>query len=496
MQVQPLTKIELFRRIDAIPDPVKKAKAIDLALGLYKPSVSLSAFVEKTTKHKLDPWQHHLCDVLSTLPASKGRRLLVAAPPQGGKSIIVSQRFPAWLLAKKPTHRIKLACYNITHAARFGKIVRDLMQSAEFAGMFPDPTLKLPSVSSAEEWSTSARSALRDGQPSFKALGLATGFVGQGADTLIIDDPYASPQDAYSPIINATTHAFWSDTAKPRLNDDTNVVVMFHRYTETDLAGWLMEQEPDEWELIRYAAIADGDYVHPDTGKAYPDPLGRDEGQKFSGRFSDDWYETQQKNTFVWLSQFQGRPSAKEGGMFKIHQLPIVDAAPAGEGVKRVRYWDLGGSDSKKADYSVGCLMSKSADGLFYVEDVQRGQWSPKERNEHIRNTCEADRERYGAIPTWIEKVPGLAVEVIDNIVRYLAGYGVHTEMAKNDKVTRADPFASQCEANNVRVVRGPWNMAFRNELTAFPHGKNDDQVDGASGAFSKLSKQREWMVF
>jgi predicted phage terminase large subunit-like protein len=364
------------------------------------------------------------------------------------------------------------------------------MQSGEYAAMFPSPKLRLPAVASTEEWSTSARRSLQDGQPSFKALGLATGFVGQGVDTLIIDDPYASPQDAYSPIVNASTHGFWSDTAKPRLNDDTNVVVMFHRYTETDLAGWLMETEPDEWELIRYAAIADGDYIHPETGRVYPDPIGRAEGEKFSARFSDDWYETQQKNTFVWLSQFQGRPSAREGGMFKLHQLPIVPAAPVE--AQRVRYWDLGGSDSKKADYSVGCLMSKTPEGLFYIEDVKRGQWSPKERNEHVRTTAENDKQKYPDVKTWIEKVPGLAVEVIDNIVRYLAGFSVHTEMAKNDKVTRADPLASQCEANNVKVVSGPWNAAFRSELMAFPNGKNDDQVDAASGAFSKLAGQRK----
>jgi predicted phage terminase large subunit-like protein len=110
--------------------------------------------------------------------------------------------------------------------------------------------------------------------------------------------------------------------------------------------------------------------------------------------------------------------------------------------------------------------------------------------------TAQADKEAFGVFPTWIEKVPGLAVEVIDNIVRYMAGYSVHTEMAKNDKVTRADPFASQCESNNVRVVRGAWNAAFRNELTSFPSGKNDDQVDAASGSFSKLTKNKEWKMF
>src|SRR5678815_1420856 len=126
------------------------------------PTLRLDSFVETTTRHRLDLWQRHLCGVLSGLAKSKGRRLLIAAPPQAGKSIIVSQRFPAWLVAQKPTHRIKLACYNITHAARFGRIVRDLMQSGEYAAMFPNPGLRLPTVASTEEWSTSARRSLRD----------------------------------------------------------------------------------------------------------------------------------------------------------------------------------------------------------------------------------------------------------------------------------------------------------------------------------------------
>lgn len=180
--------------------------------------------------------------------------------------------------------------------------------------------------------------------------------------------------------------------------------------------------------------------------------------------------------------------------MFQLSQLPVVEAAPVQ--AKRVRYWDLGGSDSTKADYSVGCLMSRNPEGLFFIEDIKRGQWSPKERNEQMKATIEADREKFGIIPTWVEKVPGLAVEVINNIVRYLAGYSVRTEMAKKDKETRADPLSSQCEAGNVKVVRGAWNVSFRNELTSFPHGANDDQVDAASGAFSKLIRERELRMY
>ncbi|WP_230687892.1 hypothetical protein, partial [Streptococcus pneumoniae] len=76
-----------------------------------------------------------------------------------------------------------------------------------------------------------------------------TGFVGQGVDTLIIDDPYASPQDAYSAAVRLSVDTFWDAGASVRLNPDTNVVVMFHRYHEEDIAGYLMAK--GGWEVIR-----------------------------------------------------------------------------------------------------------------------------------------------------------------------------------------------------------------------------------------------------
>jgi predicted phage terminase large subunit-like protein len=38
-----------------------------------------------------------------------------------------------------------------------------------------------------------------------------------------------------------------------------------------------------------------------------------------------------------------------------------------------------------------------------------------------------------------------------------------------------------------VRLVEGPWNQAFVEELCAFPSGAHDDQVDAASAAFRAL---------
>ena len=46
----------------------------------------------------------------------------------------------------------------------------------------------------------------------------------------------------------------------------------------------------------------------------------------------------------------------------------------------------------------------------------------------------------------------------------------------------------AQCEAGNVRLVEGIWNRDYVDELTAFPAGRHDDQVDASSGAFAKLA--------
>src|SRR5262249_36334774 len=72
---------------------------------------------------------------------------------------------------------------------------------------------------------------------------------------------------------------------------------------------------------------------------------------------------------------------------------------------------------------------------------------------------------------------PGQAgVDQIQRLTRMLAGYSVKAERVTGSKETRADGFASQGNAGNVRLVKGDWTGAFIEELRQFPSGKNDDQ--------------------
>src|SRR5262249_2637615 len=78
-----------------------------------------------------------------------------------------------------------------------------------------------------------------------------------------------------------------------------------------------------------------------------------------------------------------------------------------------------------------------------------------------------------------------------ENTVANLEGYRVFTYHPTGDKVARAYPFSSQVGGGNVYVLKKPWTRAFVEEMMFFPDSKDEDQIDGASGGFNRLAKQR-----
>ena len=127
--------------------------------------------------------------------------------------------------------------------------------------------------------------------------------------------------------------------------------------------------------------------------------------------------------------------------------------------------------------------------GQFHVADVVRGQWSAQQRNRIMRETAEQDARRFRRVQIWVEQEPGSGgKESAEYTIRQLAGFAVSAERVTGDKVARAAPLAAQAEGHNLLLAAAAWNRDFIDELTAFPLGRHDDQVDAASGAFNKLT--------
>ena len=70
-------------------------------------SRSLLAFTVRTKPDYAPNWHHaELARRLDRVAAGLCRRLMVFMPPQHGKSELVSRRFPAYMLGKKPDLRL------------------------------------------------------------------------------------------------------------------------------------------------------------------------------------------------------------------------------------------------------------------------------------------------------------------------------------------------------------------------------------------------------
>lgn len=399
---------------------------------------------------------------LERVTRGETKRLMLFMPPRHGKSEMVTVRYPVWRMEQDPTLRVVVGAYSQTLANRFSRKSRRLAK--ERLDLDPERT-------AVEEWETV-------GGGTFRAIGVGAGITGQGGHLIIIDDPVKSREEANSQAYRERVWEWYTDDLYTRLEPNGAMILIMTRWHEDDLAGRILASEDaDAWTVVSLPAEAEAN-----------DPLGREVGEALCPDRYDEAalgrIHAVLRNSYYAL--YQQHPTPPEGDMFKRQWFEIVGAAP--RQAQRVRYWDKAGS-SGKGDYTVGLLMARDTNNQFYVEDVVRGQWSALERESIIKQTAEMDAASYGSVTIWQEQEPGSGgLESAQATTRNLAGHVVRTERVTGDKVTRAEPFAAQCEAQNVKIVAAAWNKAYLDELCVFPFGANDDQVDVSSGAFNKLA--------
>jgi len=175
---------------------------------------------------------------------------------------------------------------------------------------------------------------------------------------------------------------------------------------------------------------------------------------------------------------------AAAGLVFNRAWFEVVDATPA-EVDRRVRAWDYAASKGE-GNWTAGVRMAR-AGNLYFIEDVERGQWDPGARDARVASCAENDG---AAVTVRLPQDPGAAGKSqIAYSTTQLAGYAVVALPVSGDKETRAGPLASQAKVGNIKLVRGEWNEAFLREVHAFPtRNVPDDQVDAASDAFAELA--------
>ncbi len=417
-----------------------------------------------------------LCEHLEAVTNGQIKRLLINIPPGTMKSLSTNVFWPAWEWGPRgmPSIRFIGASHEESLAIRDALKMRRLISSEWYQRLFQDVTL----VGDQSE-----KRNFENSSTGWRQACPVKSMTGKRGDRVVWDDPH-SVEDAHSPAALETATRVFRETLPTRLNSpkESAIIIVMQRLSTKDVSGEILDNDYGYEHLCLPMEYEGSQKV---TSIGFKDWRTTDGELLFPERFPRDVVDRDKKvmGDYAVAGQFQQRPAPKSGGEFQTDMITTVDAVPHGA-VMWCRGWDLGATTT--GDYTVGAKLGKLADGRFIVAHVKRDKLKSHERDALMKAT--ADNDGRGSVKQSIPQDPGQAGKSqVLAFATLLAGHSLEFSTESGDKVVRATPFASQVNAGNVVMLKGPWNKDFIDELQLFPNGSYDDQVDAASRAFNCL---------
>lgn len=266
------------------------------------------------------PFHKRYYSVLGDFAEKRIKKLMVFMPPQHGKSEGSTRRLPSFILGRRPDTRLAIVSYSAPKARKFNREIQRIIDSAEYAEIFPDTRLNSKNIATvAGSWLRNADECEVVGhRGGFKTVGVGGPLTGEPVDVLIMDDIYKDAKTAWSPVVRAAIEDWYDTVAETRLHNDSQQLIVFTRWHEQDLAGRLLEQQgiydpvsnPDGWVVIIYPAIQDSEpseYDPREIGEAlWPERHNLAKLESIRNR-----------NPHVFASLYQQKPKPLEGLMYE-----------------------------------------------------------------------------------------------------------------------------------------------------------------------------------
>lgn len=323
--------------------------------------------------------------VLEAFARGRVRRLIITMPPQHGKSVGATTLLPAYMLGLDPDMRIAIASYSGSLASKFNRRVQRILESDEYASLFPSTTIKRGSkpanyVRTADEVEVVGRDGV------LLSVGREGSLTGNRVDCFILDDLYKDAMEANSPIVRENCWEWYTSVVRTRMHNASRELIVFTRWHEEDLIGSILAKEP----CVRFASFDDLERVREDEWlylnfealKASPptEVDGRAEGEAlWPERHSARLLASKRRlDPLRFECMYQGHPSSREGLLYG-DSFEEYDFLPR----DIVRYGNYTDTADTGDDYLCSVCYAVDADGVIYVCDVVYSRES-MERTERM----------------------------------------------------------------------------------------------------------------
>ena len=413
--------------------------------------------------------RHHkiIADKFNRIAQGKLKRLIVCLPPRHSKSEFASTFFPAWMMGLNGALKIIQCTHTSELAVRFGRKVRNLIDSEDFKTIFPNVSLQADNKS-AGRWTSNM-------EGEFFAAGVGGAITGRGADLLIIDDPH-SEQDALSPKSMDSAYEWYTSGPRQRLQPGGTIVIVMTRWSTKDLVGKVLKKQgqenADQWEVVEFPAIM------PKTDK----PL---------------WGEFWKKEELLsvkaslpvakWNAQWMQNPTAEEGSIVKREwwekwhgeQVPSYDYV--------IQSYDTAFSKKETADYSAittwavfehetnetPCIILLDAKRMRVdFPELKRLAW---------------DEYKYWEPDCVLIEAKASGTPLTQELRRMGIPVTAYTPSRGQDKVARMNSVAPIFESGMVWAPDENFADEVIEEMASFPYGDNDDYCDSSTMALMRF---------
>tara|TARA_R110000765_G_scaffold176102_1_gene281084 strand:+ start:184 stop:1620 length:1437 start_codon:yes stop_codon:yes gene_type:complete len=431
---------------------------------------SFMAFVDHVYNGFIEGTHHKkVAKKFEKLAVTPGSRIIINMPPRHTKSEFASYMLPAWLIGKNPELKIIQTTHTAELAVRFGRKVRNLMETEVYKEIFPDVDLRADSKA-AGRWDTG-----QGGE--YFAAGVGGAITGRGADLLIIDDPH-SEQDALSESALESAYEWYTSGPRQRLQPGGSIVVVMTRWSLKDLTGKLIKAQSsdimsDQWEVVEFPAILPSDNV------LWPEFWNKDELLRVKASLS----------LSKWNAQWQQNPTSEEGAIIKKEWWNRWEK----EDIPPVSYimqsYDTAFSKKETADYSAittwGVFKPKEGDPEnLILMDAKRGRWDFPELKSHAM-----EEYKYWEPDMVLIEAKASGTPLTDELRTMGIPVVNYTPSKGRDKHTRMHMVAPMFESGKVWAPEKKFSEEVIDECAAFPNGDNDDYCDSMSMALIRYRK-------
>jgi len=430
-------------------------------------------------RYKSSRFAKHVCQILDEfvvdVVAGKRPIIIFQAPPQHGKSEIVSRKFPAYLLGKFPELRIGAASYSDELAGCMAQDVRRNLASPEHQTLFP-----LADQPRRYDVNRISEFTAPGGIGGYIGVGIGAGLTGRPVDIGIIDDPTKNEQEALSSTVKERHWSWYQSVFTTRLSECSGQIIMATSWAEDDLPGRIISEMAGNPRLrvLKFPAINFVDEVGYDPllpeGPLVPELHSLAKLQETKSLLSDYW----------WAALYQQNPRALGGNVFKQDGIQYYLPKDLPAKFDRVlASWDCTFKDTDGTDFVVGGVWGKVGARTFLLDQVRarlsftrtvKAVSDLKKKWPQIREILIEDKANGPAVIDVLKaSVPGIIPIEPDG-----------------SKLARAHAVTAFWEAGNVFLPHpdtAAWVKDFTAEILSFPVAAHDDQVDGMTQALRRL---------